>query len=488
MLGLSCPLGELAELVRAPELAVLETLSLFRGRIVRAQAGEVTFRHPDFRRALLEQLPPVERQQLHLRAADLLARAGREPFAIGMHRSQALDHQGCLDPLLDALDERVRAGSRRTALRIAGRLTLHLDHVDDTADNRARRLRFLLLAGRARQNAAQPGPASATFRQAERLARDLGDVEASTAARTGLAALEVDAGRLVSAIALLESVHDDLATRLEASADELAARAHGLHGRILLYLGQAAEGQRHLQSALKRLPVAIEDLRCHLLIDLARIEALRHHYTTAYKTLQRVEQMPVARHLPRVRLRLALYRGQIRCAIGDDDGAQDLRFALGEAVRLSLPAYAARAALFLGERQLWRRRDDEARGEFTQAVRLARAGGDRLGEAMARGYLLRLGADDDALAALVDELDLPSLRVNWLLALAARDLADEAAAERLDELLANADLSLPLHLRALAWLDRPASARSLVRSIAERFPNRSARRRFLGEWERGARI
>jgi hypothetical protein len=45
-----------------------------------------------------------------------------------------------------------------------------------------------------------------------------------------------------------------------------------------------------------------------------------------------------------------------------------------------------------------------------------------------------------------------------------------------------------MHLRALAWLDRPAAARSLVRTIAERFPQRSMRRRFLAQWGAGARM
>ncbi|MCU0866261.1 MAG: protein kinase [Planctomycetes bacterium] len=491
VLGERCELADLAALVQAPELSVLETLSLFRGRIVRAQGGEVTFRHGDFQKALLRELPPLERERLHRSAAAMLQAQGRSPLAIGMHLSMALDHEACLDPLLAGLDERVRAGSRRTALRLCGRLAVHLGQVVPTTANERRRLRFLLLAAEARANADQIDAAIRTFRQAETLARELGDLHASATARTGLASGELDSGRLLSAIALLESVHDDLAQQHDPRSEALAAKAHGLHGRILLYRGQASEGLKHLQAAQKRVPAEATDLRCHLRIDLARVEALSHHYPTALKTLQEVEQEPQSRNLPRARLRFHLYRGQMRALVGADDAAQDLRYAIDEAERLSMPTYGARAAVFLGERQFWRRRDDEAAAAFRTALRLARAGNDRLGEAMARSYLVRLGAEDPELWALVQELELPSLRANLLLADAAKTTdADQLAAigEQLEQLLDAADLPLSLHLRALALLDRPASARSLVRIISERFPQRAMRRRFVDQWAVGARV
>lgn len=487
VLGERCALADLAALVPAPELQVLETLSLFRGRIVRAQGGEVSFRHRDFQKMLLHGLPGPQRERLHGAAAALLAQRGASPLLVGMHLSQALEHEACLDPLLAGLDERVRAGSRRTALRIAARVGVHLGHVEGTPANQRRHLRFLQLAGQARANANQLDAASRSFRQAEALARELGDADASAAARTALATAELDSGRLLSAITLLEGVHDDLAHRHNPVADALAAQAHGLHGRILLYRGQAIDGSRHMQSALQRLPPSADDLRCHLLIDLARVQALTYHYPTAAKALHEVERAPATKHLPRVRLRFHLYRGQLRAIVGDDEAGQDLRFAIDEAERLSLPTYGARASVFLGERQFWRRRDDEAAVTFRAAARLARAGNDRLGEAMARAYLVRLGDDDDTLDALVAELELPLLRANLLLARAARGERDGPAMSALEELLATTSLPLSLQLRALSCLDRPASARSLVRTIAERFPQRSSRQRFLAQWTAGAR-
>jgi len=488
VLGERCGLADLARLVQAPELFVLETLSLFRGRIVRAQGGEVSFRHRDFQKLLLRELPGEQRRDLHRAAATLLERSGAGPLAVGMQLSQALEHEACLEPLLAGLAERVRAGSRRTALRVVGRLAVHLSQVPATPENERRRLRWLLLAGQARANADQIDVASSWFQKAEAQAQQLGDGDASAEARTGLANAELDNGRLLSAISLLESVHRDLTARHDGVGRTLAARAHGLHGRILLYRGQAGDGLRHLQSAVKLLPDAAEDLRCHLEIDLARVEALGHHYQKALKTLHEVERRPAARHLPRVRLRLCLYRGQVRAVLGDDDATQDLRQAIADAEQLSMPTYAARASVFLGERRFWQRRDAEAVDAFEAAVAAARAGRDRLGEAMARTYLLRFGADDPDLAEFVDALALPSLRANLLLAHAARGTPLPGTDDALDALQRDVDLPLSLQLRVLTWLDRPASARSLVRTIGERFQQRSVRQRFLQQWSSGIRV
>lgn len=489
VLGDRCSLAELAALILQPELAVLETLSLFRGRIVRSQGGEVSFRHRDFRRALLSSLPNEEQQRLHAAAAEVLEARGAPPLVVGMHRSQALDHEGCLVPLLEALDNRVRAGSRRTALRLVGRLAVHFRHVTQTEHTDRLRLRFLVLSAQAQQNANQSTSANGTFRDAEKLARQLGDLDASAAARIGLATDALDHGRMLSAITLLETVHDDLDDgAASATTDALAAQAHALHGRILLYLGQAADCMKHLLAAKKRVPIAEDDLRCHLWIDLARAEALAHRYATALRTLRAIEKAHPVRHLPRARLRFHLYRGQLRALLGDAEAGQDLRLAFEEATQLALPVYAARAALFDGERQFFRGRDDDARLRFEEALATARLAGDRVGEALARSQLVRLGATDDELPAVIDELDLPELHASWLLAMAGSDRAQPETEARLDELLQNADLPLAVHLRALAWLDRPASARSLVRTISERFPQRALKQRFLQQWKGRARI
>lgn len=488
VLGERCELADLAGLVGSSELAVLETLSLFRGRIVRAQGGEVSFRHRDFRKALLRELPAEERQRLHMAAAALLEQSGHSRLEVGMHRSMALDHQGCLDPLLDGLDERVRAGSRRTAMRLLGRLAVHLAQVAANRANQRRQLRFLLLAAKARANHGQDEAAIRSYRQAEALARELHDEDAAATARIGIANGELDCGRLLSAIALLEALHDELANRTGDTADALAAQAHGLHGRILLYRGQAQDGLRHLQAAVNRVPLAADDLRCHLLIDLARVEALNHLYGRALLTLQEVEREPASRNLLRARLRFHVYRGQVRAMVGLDDAGQDLRLAIDESERLSLPTYGSRAAVFLGERLFWKRRDDEAIATFRRAVGLARAGNDRLGEAMARTYLARLGDREEGLEAMVLELELPEIRANLLLARALTGGDPGPVREVLAELVEASNLPLSMQLRALHWLGRDVEARTLVRNVAAKLPQRGLRQSFLSLWGTAPRL
>lgn len=489
VLGDRCRLSDLAALILRPELAVLETLSLFRGRIVRAQGGEVTFRHRAFRRALLNTLPNDEQQRLHAAAAEVLEARGASPLVVGMHRSQAMDHEGCLAPLLDALAARVRAGSRRTSLRLVGRLAVHFRHVTRDEGTEQQRLRFLVLSAEAQQGADQPDAAARTFREAQRLARSLGDVDASAAARVGLAADALDHGRIVAAITLLETVHQDLAARAgQRSADALAARAHALHGRILLYLGQGPDCMKQLLAAKKRAPDEERDLRCHLWIDLARGEALAHRYANAARTLRAIEKEHSVLHLPRARLRFHLYRGQLRTTLGEPEASQDLRLAFEEAQRLMLPVYAGRAALFLGERAFLRGNDEDARAHFADSVELSQRANDRLAATLARCHLLRIGDEDAELAEQIVTLDLPEIHASWLLAMAGRGQPVADTTERLDALLKAADLPLALHLRALTWLERPASARTLVRTISQRFEQRGPRQRFAQQWQGRPRI
>ena len=487
VLGDRCRLSDLSALILQPELAVLETLSLFRGRIVSSKGGEVTFRHRDFRRALLTTLPNEEQQRLHAAAASVLEARGAPSLVVGMHRSQALDHEGCLEPLLDALAVRVRAASRRTALRIVGRLSVHFRHAPATEAHERMRMQFLLLSGQAHQNADQRDQAVDAYRRAEQLARRIGATAASAEARIGLATDAVDNGRMLAAITLLETVHRDLdlAERDKTSA---SAKAHALHGRIMLYLGQSTECTKHLLAAKKAVPADELELQCDVWIDLARAEGLAHRYATAARTLRNIEKAYPIQEVPRSRLRFHLYRGQLRTTLGEPDAGQDLRLAVDEAQRLALPVYGARAALFLGERAFLRDRDDEARRHFSAAVVMSGSADDRLAAALARSHLVRLGERDEDLIDLINDLDLPELHATWLLATAAAGAPVTDAAAQLDQLLKNADLPLALHLRALAWLDRPASARSLVRRISERFDQRAQRKRFRQQWQGRVRV
>ena len=493
VLGQRCALTDLVALTEIQELSVLETLSLFRGRVIRAQGGEVAFRHRDFQQALLRQIAPEERQALHRRAAEVFEQRNKPALEIGMHRSQALDHDGCIEPLLTGLQEIVRAGSRRTSLRIAARLQVHVQQLPEGERRQRTQLRLLLLSARARRNAFQAQAAADQFQKADVTARELGDRLSSGEALTGLAGATFDLGRLMQAILLLENAHKELEDPQEPRARVLAADAHALHGRIMLYLGESEDGLRHVQAALRLLPEGELERQRHLQIDLARLEALRHHYPTALKTLSKVDDR-ATRHLPRVHMRMRLYRGQFRAALGDEDAAQDLRACIQEAERLSLWAYAARARIFLGERAFFDGRDDEARAELRAGRDYAMRASDPLGEALAGIHLFRLGEDGTGLEEAVERLGLPSLQTAFWIASGARaeahgDTALRAqCAERALDLCKSADVPLALHLRALAMNGLDASARALVRTIAEKFRDGRTQRRFLRAWEKGARV
>ena len=313
------------------------------------------------------------------------------------------------------------------------------------------------------QQAADQLDVAAVFREAQQLARSLGDARLA-AARPRLAADALDHGRMFTSITLLESVHRDLAAH-PTSEPTRSPRAHALHGRILL-IGQGQECMKQLLAAKKRVPESDDDLRCHVWIDLARGEAMAHRYANAARTLSAIEKEHAVRHAPRARLRFHLYRGQLRTNLGDPEASQDLRVALEDAQRLMLPVYAGRAALFLGERAFLRGNDDDARAHFDAAVSLSQQASDPLAATLARCHLLRLGQRDASLAAQIVTLDLPELHASWLLALAGSEQPLADTADRLDALIKASDLPLALHLRALSWLERPASARALVRTIS----------------------
>ena len=492
VLGERCSLADLAQLSNVVELQVLETLSLFRGRVIRAQGGEVAFRHASFRLAMLRSIPEPRRIELHRHAAAILAERGAPPLETGLHLSRGLEHEACLVPLLQGLEKLVRSGSRRTSLRIASRLRLHFQQLKDRPDLDPLLLQFLLLQGHARRANGQGGAATELFRDASALATRLDDPRSLGEALTGLAGLTYEGGRLLTAIDLLESAHQHLAPLADPRSRELAGEAHGLDGRILLYLGQAAGAREQLDAALAALPPDELDLRSHFLVDLARVQHLERDWAGALRTLHRVERSGAAERFPRVRLRHLLYRGQVRTTLGDDDAVADLRTATGEAARLSLPAYEGRGWLFLGERARRRGRNAEALDLLVRARDLAEAAGDRLGATLAAIHLTELGIDHGDLGPVVEELGIPTLRAAWLglrAAVAARE-GDAAAEERcvteLLDLRRSADLPLGLELRVLRAAGRDATARSVLRHGADRCSDRTMRRRFLAEWSRAA--
>jgi len=187
-------------------------------------------------------------------------------------------------------------------------------------------------------------------------------------------------------------------------------------------------------------------------------------------------------------MRHLLYRGELRGILGDESAAQDLRNSAALAARLALTAYQARAHVVLAELALRGRHHDEARLELARARPLAQLVDDRVGDAMAAILDMRLGADVEDLPATIERLGLPSLSVSMLVALSIRalttgdDRAAEAHAANALELCDTADIPLGLHLQSMALANNRTGPRELVRSIAEHFPDRRNRRRFVRTW------
>jgi serine/threonine protein kinase/tetratricopeptide (TPR) repeat protein len=498
VLGMRSRLRDVTALSGSKELQVLETLSLFRGRILRAQSGEVSFRHRDFQQATLRSVAAAERREMHVAAARLLERRHATSLQVGMQLSQALDHRGSIPPLLDALGELVRSGSKRTGLRIAARLQVHLQQVRDVPEFDAARLRHLLLAGGARRNAGQPKAAATLFREADGLARRLGDPLGRGEALTNLARHTFEGGHLLQAIALLENAHAALADAVPTKAadrpatpppgrtrEDLAADASALHGRLLLYLGQSEPALAHLQTALRLLGDDTER-EGHLRIDLARVQALRHHYPTAQKTLARVSGRR-SRHLPQLRMRHHLYRGELLAQLGDEAAMADLREATVLAQRLAQPAFGARAMLLTGALLEQRGERDTALSTYQAAARSADRVDDRVGVAMARIELLRLGEPQDGLDEAVDALALPAVTVTHLLTVAGLQATTQMDRQRFlqqaEALAASVDLPLPVHLRLLWMTGMENTAHAIVQDIAQRMTDRKQRRQFVRLWQ-----
>lgn len=487
VLGDRFAVADLAAVIGRPELQVLEDLSVFRGRVVRAVSGEVAFRHRAFRDALQRQLPTGLRQRLHRLVAFALQERNAPPLQIGLHLSRAGEHEACVPILLDALDRLVHAGSKRTAQRIANRLRVHLDHLGDDAQARPWQLRFAMLQARRARRLGKPDAADASLRRALNLAQSYGDAAARADALVEWADMARESGQFLAALNLLDSAHRAVPTPGEGQPRATAIRAHALHAQIMAGLGEADEGVGHLRSALLLAPDDDRSTRAALLVELARLEILLRHLPTAGKTLDRARRLMSRDDPPSLRAHLAFQRGRLRELVGAGDPAP-----YDEAIRIAedgdLPEILGRVALARAETLLWRDRDaDDWLGE---AEEYASRAGDRWTAESARLHRLGTALRTADLGAVVEELGAPELLGWWLLYEARRHRAAGDGARRrvfLDEAVdvsRAATLPLRLTLRILHEAGHGERARALVDSMALRFPVGSARRRFTAELNR----
>ncbi|MCC6670731.1 MAG: protein kinase [Planctomycetes bacterium] len=488
ILGDSFPLADLVALTGQQELSVLEALSAFQGRFVRAERGRAWFRHRDYRLPFLESMAIEERRELHRRAAGIVAAHGAGPLETGLHLSRAMEHAACLDPLLAALAELNRAGSRQRSLRVAERLRLHLNALPRSREHLVRRLRYQLLAGEAFIRADASASARRVYTQARHLARYLRDPGGEAEAWYGLAGIDQGAGRFRPALALLGRAEALLQEPGDEAMRLLRAKVVDLHARIMGYLGRSMAALELLREALRLLPRSESLFRPHLYIDIARVEALRGHFLDALKALDRADKLFSAADDSIGLMRLCLHRGRVLAGLGDiDEARRELEDALQRAERLANTRVQARSRLYLGELHATLGQRDEAVAHLAAAGSLARRMGDTITHVQAMVGMYAFGHDTPGLEAEVLGLELPFLGVQWFLLRASQELEagerERAAAllQRAADLDREATLPLPLQLRLWVARGERARAERAIQSAATRLPQGSLRRRFVAQ-------
>lgn len=480
ILGQQFSIPDLAALAGRTELATLAGLSVFQDRVIVTRAGTGTFRHRDFRRAILELMPPEVVRRLHRMAAWVLEDRGAPALDVGLHYSRAAEHDAAVDPLLRGLEQLVASGSRSESRRLAERLEVHLNELPRDEHNLDRRLRYLLLRGSAELSDRDEAHAHTTFRRAACLAKVRRASASQAEALVELGALALAWGRLPQALRRLaqaEALLDrDLLDRDKVHAT-LLARCLSLRGRTLGYLGQSGEALFLVREALRTLPASDAEALGHLHVDLARLEALRHHPNAALKSLDRAEALFVDRGSSQGQLRVTLHRGHLHAVLGNRDRATRLLEAAAERGReLSDLRAQGKAMLFLGEQALLWGDHQKATSQLFDAMTLAQRPGDQVTRVLALLYLEQMGVETPDLGEQVSALGVPALEVHWLL--------NQAAAKQQQGFPSVPGtvrrLTLPLHLqhRLLLALDKKDRARRLVEKVAARLSG-SRRRRFL---------
>ncbi len=320
------------------------------------------------------------------------------------------------------------------------------------------------------------------YRQASSSARELEDHACLGEALTGMATLALESGQFLAAQSLLERAH--LALERSEGGREVAARAFGLHARVLAYLCQPDRGLHYLRKALRILPPREVGQLTHILVDRARLERMGYHFDTALVTLNRAARLLRHHPSPIAELRVRLYRGQILAELNDKHAISQLREASEEAHRLSNPRIQAKALLLLGDHQLGRGNRGIAMELLRDAAQLGHRAQDRLTASHALVLLGGLGTPTPGLEETVHDLGTPSLKVAWLLGearrhgMAGRPEMVRVCADEAMDILGVVNLPLLLHLRVLQLSGASDEVRDLVQEVASHLPAGISRHRF----------
>ncbi len=485
VLGRRFRIPDVEALTGRPEIEVLEGLGAFQDRVVATEGGVGRFRHRGYRRSIVDATDPGVLRQLHRTAAWVLEDRGAPPLEVGLHLSHALEHEACIDPLLDGLEALVDAHSRQQALRVVERLRLHLATVPPSPANAARRLRWHLLAGATWALVEAEDKAVAALRAANVLAGELGLPVDKAKALVGLADIAQHRGRFLSAVQLLEQAEQGLTGIDGDEARATAARVRLVHGRVLAYRGRVLDALRLVRAGLELAPDGEPGLRAHLWVDLARWQQLRLRFSRALDSLERAAAEVERTDDVVAEVRVHLHRGRTLGVLGDLEGADaELSMAHALASRYGNDRLRGRARLFRAELLAWTGEHEAAEPLLHEAAEALERTGDRVGAALAR-LLLRLGAQEPTDGGAIEVHQVPLVDITALLvgAVERRRSADEEGAQ---ELLADAlelDRTARVHLLPRLALLRAAGRRTnaerLIERIAMRLPAGAMRRRFV---------
>lgn len=485
VLGDLFPLQDLVHLTGQTELAVLEALSAFQGRVIKAERGLGAFRHRDYRLALAELVEPQVRRRLHRMAAWVLEDRGAPPLEVGMHHSRAGEHDACVPFLLRGLEDLVHAGSRQRSLRLSARLRLHLNSLPRTGKHLDERLHWLVLAGQAHAQAELSDEAQRCFKKARILARHLGSKVMEAQALVGQAAILQGSARFAPALPMLAEAEGLVRGRDDDASRVVAARALDIHARVLGYLGLSVEGSKLALASLDLLPPR-HGFRVHVLVDLARLLALRAHFLPALKALARAERVLRSQVDPGGLLRWRLHHGRVLQQVGDLDAAR-AEYEEGRilARRQGNVRMLARCALFLGEIEAFSGNRETAIDSLRDAYAGATRCKDDVTRAQAMVRLQGLGVPMRGTEELVGTLALPFLEVAWLL-VRVREERAAGNADTADSLLERAraidrtvTLPLGIYLGLLAAAGHKSRAQKVIAGVATRFGRLPLKKKFV---------
>ncbi len=482
VLGARFPLAELIALVGQPELQVLTALSVFQGRVIRADGDEVAFRHRDFRMALLDLVPRGARRAMHRDAAWVLEQRGAPPLEVGMHMSRAMQHEEALPRLLEGLEGLVAAGSRRAAGRVLARLRVHLAALPDDVVSAPARMRMHGLAARVSLHAGDLDDAGDQAQQLLTRAQAGDDHGARADALLTLARVAARREQTMAALSMLDAA-ETAAGLLGESGTARRAEVNVKRAAIQLEHGDSEAALQALRQARQALGDAARD---HVALHVveAHTELLRTRLASARKTAGYAIDLAHAAGDAEGELHARAASVAALAAAGDGELAKRQHRRVVELLhRVTAPRAATRATLALGELLAWLDDVAGARPHLLDALASAHADHDIVARDIAALWLRLLGIPVPRLPREETPSTHPVVRALRCLADVkdARGRRDEARALQWIDNAADIEraLDLPLHVRLLVLRAARFEGRAndLAAEVAQRLPV-TQRRRF----------